>query len=177
MNEDPLAQLRDIHVPDPVSWWPPAPGWWIVAILILAALGLAWWLRRQYRARNAYRRAARHELAQAWDRLRRDGNLDRYIEALGQILRRAALVAFPRQRVNGLHGEAWLRFLDESLPANKGSAEPFSQGPGHDLLVLPYRPVDPSRNLEPLHNLVMDWLTHHGPPRTSRATEVYRAAV
>ena len=33
MNELPL---RDIHLPDAVSWWPPAIGWWLLAIIIVA---------------------------------------------------------------------------------------------------------------------------------------------
>ena len=28
---DPLAGLRPLHRPLPVSWWPPAPGWWLLA--------------------------------------------------------------------------------------------------------------------------------------------------
>ena len=35
---DPLAELRGYHPPDPVSWWPPAPGWWLLALLILGLL-------------------------------------------------------------------------------------------------------------------------------------------
>ena len=27
---DPLAELRDIHLPPEIGWWPPAYGWWIL---------------------------------------------------------------------------------------------------------------------------------------------------
>ena len=51
-GQDPLAQLRDIHLPDTGGFWPPAPGWWLLALLSLTALALAvlWW-RRHLRRR------------------------------------------------------------------------------------------------------------------------------
>ena len=33
-----LAQLRDIHMPTLIAWWPLAIGWWVVAGLILLIL-------------------------------------------------------------------------------------------------------------------------------------------
>ena len=43
-----VGRLRDIHSLDPMSWWPPAIGWWLVALaLVLVAVGLRyawlWW--------------------------------------------------------------------------------------------------------------------------------------
>ncbi|WIO75421.1 DUF4381 domain-containing protein [Porticoccaceae bacterium LTM1] len=29
-----MNELKDIHLPDPVSWWPLAPGWWLVAVIV-----------------------------------------------------------------------------------------------------------------------------------------------
>ena len=48
-SPDPLSELRDIHLPDPVSWWPPAPGWWIavgIGFGLLAAAGIGFGLER-----------------------------------------------------------------------------------------------------------------------------------
>ena len=43
MNQDPLAALRDVHLPPAVSWWPPAPGWGGILFIILVLLALLFW--------------------------------------------------------------------------------------------------------------------------------------
>ncbi|WP_371377014.1 DUF4381 domain-containing protein [Thalassotalea aquiviva] len=37
---DPLAQLKDIHLPEQVGFWPLAPGWWILVLLSISAVVL-----------------------------------------------------------------------------------------------------------------------------------------
>lgn len=37
MNEN-LPELRDIHLPDGVSAWPPAYGWWVILLGIVAVV-------------------------------------------------------------------------------------------------------------------------------------------
>ena len=37
-EENPLVNLKDIHLPPPVPFWPPAPGWWILALLLISTL-------------------------------------------------------------------------------------------------------------------------------------------
>jgi len=39
MNPDPLAPLRPLHLPDQIGWWPPAPGWWLLAGVAAVVLG------------------------------------------------------------------------------------------------------------------------------------------
>lgn len=115
-----LSNLRDIVVPPPIPWWPPAPGWWILAAAMIAALAiLLTAMVRRYR-RNAYRRAALVELAgldPAGDPAR--------VRAVSSILKRAALVAYPRREVAALTGTAWLAFLDRT-----GGTDAFSRGAG-----------------------------------------------
>ncbi len=33
-------QLQPIVLPEPVKWWPPAPGWWLLAATLLIAIVL-----------------------------------------------------------------------------------------------------------------------------------------
>ena len=105
MNTDPasLDNLREIILPPPVPWWPLALGWWVLlAVLCLAAVSVAFRAWRTWRA-NAYRRAALRELAAGES-----------VAAMAEILKRTALVAYPRTDVASLSGPAWLAWLAET---------------------------------------------------------------
>ena len=54
-------ELRDIHLPTEISWWPLAPGWWIVIGLILLGIVISIFLYRRQQARKHYL-AAEQEL-------------------------------------------------------------------------------------------------------------------
>ena len=105
--------LRDIHLPPAPGWWPPAPGWWLLIGLLVVLIPLCLFLWRRAR-RLGYRRQALRQLTS----LERTEQLaDRALLAeLSILLRRSALCAFPDQNCAGLSDEAWLRFLDRSLP-------------------------------------------------------------
>ncbi|GLS43765.1 DUF4381 domain-containing protein [Methylobacterium brachythecii] len=111
MTEDPgsLARLRDLAIPPPVPFWPPAPGVWIVAAGCLAMLAVfAWRALRRYRA-DAYRRAALKELDGVAGTM---SQADQAVVAqVSAILKRTALVAYPRPDVAALSGRAWAAFL------------------------------------------------------------------
>jgi len=129
--------IRDLHLPDMIGWWPPAPGWWL--LIALALLGLCYELYRLWRRwrRNAPRRLALKELK----RVR--GDYDRGIDKvtlakqLSELLRRAMLAYAPRDEVAGLTGSSWLLWLDRGLDET-----PFSGGPGRILVSLPYQQSD-----------------------------------
>ena len=105
-----LQNLRDIAVPEPPPLWPPAPGVWVLLIVLAAvvtALAVFW---RRRRADNAYRRAGLSLLEDA--RTTRDVNI---------VLKRVALAVFPRPEVAPLHGDEWAAFLDGSCPSARFS--------------------------------------------------------
>lgn len=140
--------LRDYHLPATVGWWPPAPGWWGLAVLILALAGAAVYLWRRYR-RPTVRKLALAEL----NRLEGEGlPATEKLRRLSMLLRRVGLSTSARAEVAGLTGQAWLLWLDRPLPQPR-----FSRGPGRLLLDAPYRPsVD--GELDELFALCRDWL-------------------
>ena len=128
-----LDQLRDIHLPDPVSWWPPAPGWWLLCLFVLLAVpGWRHWRRRRS---THYRRwlAARAELAAVRQRYQQSSDARSLVRELSIWLRRTAM-SFESRRVAGLTGEAWLRYLDESLKVRA-----FHRGAGRIFMTVPYQ--------------------------------------
>lgn len=125
---DRLAELRDIHLPAPPSWWPPAPGWWLLAVLLLVALaGLGWlWVRR--RQRLAPVREALLELEQAYGEWQANRRATDYLYRVSTLLRRSLLVREPPARVAALSGRAWLQRLDAVA-----GGEEFTRGAGQVL--------------------------------------------
>ena len=158
--QDPLAQLTDIHLPEPVAWWPLAWGWWLLIGLLLVALIAGLWFAWHHRRRHRYRYQALAQLDEAYRDYLETEDTAEYLQRLNQLLRRAVLSAWPvpdNQRLTSLSGESWLRFLDTSLP---GETAEFSQGAGRVLALGPYQPR-PQADIEALHKLGQQWLRRH----------------
>lgn len=154
-----LDDLRDIHLPPEPGLWPPAFGWWLVAVA-LALLGAAL-ARRHWRRRPL--RAALRELDAVAAHWQRGSDPVRLARSLSKLLRRYALSRFPHAGIAGLTGRAWLDFLDE----HGGNGE-FASGAGAMLESLPYRPNDASEDVgehacESLVALVRHWLKVNSP--------------
>ncbi|MEZ5560390.1 MAG: DUF4381 domain-containing protein [Pseudomonadales bacterium] len=129
MDTDVLQQLRDIHLPADPSWWPPAPGWWLLALLVLLALALlARRLRRALRARLPLRRA--RQLYAGIHARYRAGELSdvEYVHASNELLKRVFVHGLDRPGARRASGAEWLALLDREL----GTSE-FSTGPGRVL--------------------------------------------
>lgn len=157
---DPLAELRGYHLPEAVSWWPPAPGWWILVLSLLAVLtALAVWLIGR-RRRGAAIRRARRELRELESRWRQEGDALDYVRGLSRLLRRFALARFDRRRVAGLTGERWLVFLDEH-----GGGGRFRSPTGRLLVESAYRP-DGDLPVRDVARLVTDWIESNRGRRT-----------
>ena len=115
---DPLADLKDIHLPAPVSWWPPAPGWWILLGLLIAIIvGTIWFIayRKKY---GAWRKAALKELTL----IEQSGlSASDQIEAIATLVRRSVISAEKIYRKPAmaaqLEGQQWQEYLQKSMPA------------------------------------------------------------
>ncbi|MEY3808321.1 MAG: hypothetical protein RI893_1297, partial [Pseudomonadota bacterium] len=130
MNSTLLA-LKDIHEPPALSDWPPAIGWWILAVAIPLLLILSIWIYKRLTRKSAVK-TAKKILA----KLKQDATQDNVtkVRELSVLLRRVAISLSPRDQAAGLTGLQWLVFLDSSL-----KNAPFSTGIGKLLIDVPYR--------------------------------------
>ncbi|WP_447969863.1 DUF4381 domain-containing protein [Nitrospira sp. M1] len=149
---DPLEQLRDLHMPDPVSLWPPAFGWWIVLLLVFLCVAIGLWFKR-YRQATAPRRVALAALLDLQTSFNETHDTTTLMAGLSQLLRRYALVCFGRQNVAGLTGVAWLKFLDEQGKTPLFSGEQVQQA----LTAVPYG-AQGSVDAEEMATLVKRWI-------------------
>ncbi len=160
-------QLRDIHIPASPPWWPPAPGWWLLAALLLIVLLLGvWWLLRAQRRRRRQRAvlAQLHALEQT---LIADPTPE-HLAGLSAILKRLALLKFPRREVAALHGTAWLAFLDRT-----GGDGAFSSGAGRVLGDAEYqRRLADGVDVRGLMQAIHRWLQRNMPDLTTRSRRV-----
>lgn len=115
-------QLIGPAEPAPISWWPPAPGWWIVAISLLLLLLLLPWLQAQARRRRQRRvKRGMHALADIPAGLPDNQWLAEINIRLKQLLKQRGDEAATR-----LHGQAWLDYLCTRQPAARQALQPLA---------------------------------------------------
>jgi hypothetical protein len=148
--------LRDIHLPQPVSWWPLAPGWWLLTGLLLILIILGVYVHKRLKQQAAIKVANKLLLAinqQNQDPLQT-------LVALSALLRRVAISTAPRTDVAALSGSAWLAYLDKPFPDT-----PFSLGVGRCLANAQYRQTLPAdTDIDELFKLCSRWLQLQKPP-------------
>ena len=132
MQNDPLSRLHANHLPDAISFWPPAIGWWVLFFLVLGLIGGLVWLMRRHR-NQAFKRQALKELLSYQRQFETNNDLFIMTAGVSELLRRVVLKKFSHTNSAGLTGTDWLKFLDET-----GHTRDFSEGPGRILSTLPF---------------------------------------
>lgn len=148
-NMDSLP-LRGLHLPTPVGWWPPAPGWWLaLALTLLAVTAVFSWIRRWRQVTPVA--AALRELG----RLEADHSVAarEKLQKLSSLMKRVALSLHSRESVAGLTGDQWLLWLDET-----GGGAGFSQGMGRSLADAPFRSMASDEEVARLMRHCREWL-------------------
>lgn len=155
-----LAKLEDIVEPAAIAFWPPAPGWLLVALLALllaVRCGQHLWRRWQ---RNRYRRLARRRLRQL-EAVSASLPAQQRLSAALAILRDCALgMPDAASRPLPADREAWAAFLQACLPAR----HPFVPATLlHEAAYWPPGRVS-GEDARAVLRFVRDWVERHRPP-------------
>ena len=151
--QDPLANLNPLRQPELISWWPLAPGWWLLlAIVLLGLSALVYFLVRRHRD-NAYRRRALQQLQRLQQEYLVERNTSAYLAKTNALLKSVALLAYPRREVAASSGEEWLSFLNNPL----SDAEQFQP----EFVTGAYQRVCPQIDMEQIHRSATKWIKLH----------------
>jgi hypothetical protein len=143
-----LNNLRDIVIPDPPPFWPPAPGVWVALGIVVVIVLLVGWRLHAVRQRNAYRKSGLLLLRSA-----------ETAHDVSVVVKRVALAVFPREQVASLYGEGWVAFLHRTCPRSYFAALVTSDAS--------------AKADEELVELADIWIRHHRVPETRPAAAVY----
>ena len=146
MNDSPtsLDRLHDVMTPPEIPWWPPAPGWYVVAALLLIGIVVLTVRAVLIWKHNAYRRAALRELQNATD-----------VGSIGTILRRTALAVTPRSTVAAKTGPSWPQWLDAMVPIHMPDTVRRQLSSGA------YGPSENKGDLTALREYAETWIRDH----------------
>lgn len=141
--------LRDIHLPAEPGLWPPAPGLWLLGLLLLAAIAgaLVFGMRRLNRRRR--QRQALAEYGRIAQMHPPEAEPVAHLAEASQLLRRLCRRYAPRALL--LKDDDWLAFLDGRDPSR-----PFTNGPGRILVDGPFKPHVAGADVRALTPLLRD---------------------
>ena len=152
-----LSQLHDIHLPESIGRWPLAPGWYVLATILIATGLLMGLLCYRHYSYGRAKRAALKELAIYQKQYQHDANSQLCTANISELLKRVALAYYPRTRVAGLQGEAWLIFLNSTAKGVNFNSVRMQ------LLELPWHPSQ-AHTLQPLFNIAKKWIMRQKKP-------------
>ena len=132
-----LAQLRDVHEPALPAFWPLPVGWWVLAALILIALGCLVWSLYRRRITDRPYRTLRNVVLQIQRRFQANEiSQKEYVAAVNRLYKHLLVDIEPTPGSRQAHGTIWLTML-----ANRFNEDGFVSGDGSALGTVRYAPI------------------------------------
>lgn len=106
MQPNLLHQLKDVQLPEPIAWWPLAPGWYILGVLLLCSIGVGIFIY----SKRLVRKRRKQRIVRQFSRIQSQQGFSAAMAYIKQV----AITLYPTQKVEQLQGEAWVEFLQAS---------------------------------------------------------------
>lgn len=143
--------LRGIHLPDAISWWPPAIGWWILLALIIAGFIFVPKAYR-YLTFTPYNKVAKIAFDNIVLHYDNDKDATNLLIETSKLLRQIAMTCYGRENIAQLTGNDWIQTLNNMSEENH-----FTDDIKEWLINAPYQKnisIDPKQLISTVH----DWL-------------------
>lgn len=157
-------QLRGLHQPEAISWWPMAPGWWILLFIVISLIAWCTWLLIRHFQKNRYKKQACSELELAHIQWAKDSNASIYIQSANAILKRALIVAGANTHTVSRTGKDWEEIL------NIWAKKPLLEKSVYALSESAYQ-AKPDADIEELHRDISYWLRTHKKPVNKKPSD------
>ena len=156
-----LQQLRDIHLPEPVSPWPPALGWWVLLAVGLAALVLSIRKACVYRQTHKFRKVALQQLQTFAEEFQQRQNVQLYLQNANSVLRRVLLQTSSLPELTSKSGAGWSEILRISSQYKLDENALFWLSTGC------YQ-SEPDTDIADLHAQIISWVKQYQPAAMQR---------
>lgn len=112
-----LLPLRDIKLPAEPGFWPLAPGWWVLIVVIL--LVLSWLAIKWYRYHLKKRRwlQINQQLSELEFAYQQNHDQQKLLTQVSVFLRRFVKFQLQQNQATALTGDSWLAYLNQCDPA------------------------------------------------------------
>lgn len=143
-NQIDLSELKDIHPMIQPDFWPLAEGWYILCALLILIILIGFYIYHKYR--NSPVVYAIKELEKI-----KKAPKEKQFKLLSQLLKRVAMVKYPRNEVAPLIEEKWQEFILAAAP------DIFSEQQAKSLAYAIYNPKNKVPD-QKLFQLTRQWI-------------------
>jgi len=160
--------IADIHLPNTVSPWPPAIGWWLLLVLVIALCAGSVYAFKRYQKKWRYRRAALSLLKQQYQQWQERGEDLNCATAMIAIVKRTAITAYSEDSA-ALFGQAWINFLNQQTSksyfsdslAQWMSEQQYQAHSSQQLSNSTQQASDNKVDIPLLYKACENWIKHH----------------
>lgn len=111
---DALKDLRDITGIDSISWWPLAPGWWLMLIITATLVSyLLYKITKYFAFKNSWRYTIYNKMID----IEKSPDSMSSIAAISKYLRLVNIKKFGRTDCAALTGKDWIKWLQDHDPS------------------------------------------------------------
>ena len=107
-----LNQLRDISEPSPIGFWPLAPGWWILSVLIILVVVASVFLFKKYKQQRAWKIEALREFDKLKIAYHNNPSNSRQANIVA-LIKRSVATAYRTPNCLAWPAEYWRHFVKE----------------------------------------------------------------